>query len=260
MFILQNIKDFIDNPMGKGSTAITNRQLIKDDLNKRYKKILKTKKIDLNIYKDNDEYYFHFKIPSESERNNTYDVVLNFVMDDEDFKFDNFLNRYYLKFFSNCPSFIFTYAYAFNLYGMFIEHLENKYDKKVLEDDPVIRNPGEIINYEKSIYFACTYIMENKKYLNKMILNTIAKPFNKNEFNKLIRNYDTISLEIKKEDNKVKEEKEKKENEIKEHNKKALNELLNNRHKILPNTGITIIKPSKKIRARKSSVSKIKPK
>jgi hypothetical protein len=152
MFILQSIKDFVDNPMGKGSFAIPNRQLIKDDLNRRYDKLNQNKKIKVTVYKDGEDYYFHFLIPSETERLNTYDVVLQFTMGEDDFKFDNFLNRYYVKFFSNCPSFTFTYAYAFNLYGMLIEHLGNKYDEQVLTDDPIVRNPGEIISYENEIH------------------------------------------------------------------------------------------------------------
>lgn len=210
MFILQNIKEFVDNPMGKGSNAISNRQLIRDDLNRRYEKLIKDKKIDLVIYRDKDEYYFHFKIPSESQRNNTYDVVLYFTMDeDKDFKFDNYLNRYYLKFFSNCPSFVYTYAYAFNLYGLFVESLSKKYEDVVLNQDPFTRNPAAVISYEKSIYFACYHILQNQKYLNKMVLNTISKSFNINELSRNIRTTEQIRLEIKKEDNLLKAEKEK---------------------------------------------------
>lgn len=213
MFSLPTLREFIDNPMGKGSTAIPNRQLIKDDLIRRYNELIKKKKIEFTVYRDKDEYYFHFLIPSESERENTYDVVLHFTQGEENFKFDNFLNRYYVKFFSNCPSFIYTYAFAFNMYGWFIEDFSGKYHDEVLEQDPITRNPGEIVSYEKSIFFACHHLMQNNKYLNKMILNPICKPYDPKVLYDKIRTDDKIKIEIDREKRRV--EKVKKEEELK---------------------------------------------
>lgn len=246
MFILQNLKEFIDNPMGKGSNAIPNRQLIKDNLNRRYEELIKNKKIKLDIYRKKDEYYFHFKLPSESDRNNFYDVVLHFTMDKEDFSNDKNLNRYYVKFFSNCPSFVYTYAYAFNLYGLFVEELSSKYDKKVLNDDPVTRNPGEIISYEKSIYFACYHLIRNDKYMNKSIINSIAKPYRKKQLVDNVKHSEQIQIEIKKETNRLKKEKQK--------SKEEKNVPKNNTKTNKYNKGIN------KIKAKKSSITKILPK
>jgi len=224
MFILQTLQDFINNPMGRGSNAIPSRQLIKDDLDRRYdlmfpseigkesglrrnsiykppnvKSKVHDKKITLNIYKDKHEYYFHFTVPSEGkERRNTYDVVLHFTVADEpEIANDSNLNRYYVKFFSNSPSFTYTFAYAFNLYGLFVEELKDKFRKETFSHPPVTRNPGEIISYEKTIYFACHYLLLDRKYLNKIVIDSMAKPFNKAEFVKNIRNTDKISVEIK---------------------------------------------------------------
>lgn len=263
MFILQNLKDYIDNPMGKGSTAITNKQLIRTDLNTRYEKLMKDKKITFTAYKDKDEYYFHFIIPSESKRMNTYDVVLYFTMDEEDFKFDNFLNRYYLKFFSNCPSFTFTYAYVYNNYDMMIKFLRGKFSSIVLDDNPVVRNPGEVINYEKSIYFACYYLMNHRTLMNKMYLNSVAKPFAQNTFVKTIRETDKIQLEIKKENNRLSEEKKnenksEEKNKIKDAVKKAVvgvtDKLKVSGKK--KTSAVNHIKPRKKISSKKSTRSK----
>lgn len=265
LFILQNLKDFIDNPMGKGSMAIPNRQLIKDDLNKRYNKLVKGKKIVTNIYRDGDEYYLHLLIPSESERENTYDVVLHFTMGEEDFKFDNFLNRYYVKFFSNCPSFTFTYAFAYNEYGLLIESLANKYKEEVMDDRPVTRNPAEVISYEKSIYFACHHVFSNKKYMNKLFLNSMAKPYNEDEFNKKIRTEDKILVEYKKEANKVKEKKEKEakkeQDNVKDKVTKAITGITNkdkvaSRKMDKKQATVNYIKPKKKITATRSTRKK----
>jgi len=254
MFVLQNLKDFIDNPMGKGSNAIPNRQLIKNDLNRRYEELIKKKKIELKIYKNHDDYYFHFLIPSESERNNTYDVVLQFTMDKDDFKNDSYLDRYYIKFFSNCPSFVYTYAFVFNLYDMLIDDLKQKYDDRVLNEDPSTRNPGEIISYEKSIYFACYHLLRNRNYLSKSVLQSIAKPYSKKQILSEIRTDEMVQAEIKKENNILKEKKEKEK-------QKKTNPAPNKPELKKQSTRSTTPEPNiRVITARKSSIKKIKPK
>lgn len=268
MFILQNIREFIDNPMGKGSTAIPSRHLIKEDLNRRFEELTnnKDKKIELTIYRDGDEYYFHFLIPSESkERRNTYDVVLHFTLgeDGKDFASDRNLNRYFVKFFSNSPGFIYTYAYTFNLYGLLIESLANKYNKIVLEHPPVTRNPGEIISYEKTTYFACYYLLKNPKYLDKSTINLIAKPYKEEVLNKKIRNEDKIKLEIAQEKRRVEREKKEEEKKLKGliRSDKGVGKLPR-RHdieKVKKVTAINKIKPKAKITPKKSSINKIKP-
>jgi len=249
MFIPQTLKNFIENPNGAGSTALGNKKLLRDDLNRRYLKLTQKKKITVDIYRDKEEYYFHFKIPSETERSNTYDVVLYFTMGDDKLKYDNFINNYYVLFFSNCPSFIYTFAYAYNMYELLIPHLKNKYDHIVLNQNPIIRNPGEIINYDKSIYFACHFIQENRKYLNKQNLNTMAKPFNNKQFNDIIRHSDKIIIETKKENNRIHNEKQQlKEKDVKRNKlARVTNKISKTIHKI---------EPMKKITPRKSNINK----
>lgn len=218
MFVLQNIKDFIENPMGKGSNAIPSRVFVKKDFIYRYHKLIvhkeKSKLIAVKVYKDKDDYFIHVTIPSEGEgRKNTYDVVLHFIAKDEDmeedFKSDKNINRYFVKFFSNNPSFVFTYAYAFNINNMFVKELGDRYHNVVLSSPPVQRNTAEIISYEKSIFFACYHLLENNKYLNKVVLDAEAIPFDKKRFVSTIRTSDTIMMEIKKEDRRLEREKHK---------------------------------------------------
>jgi hypothetical protein len=201
----QNIKDFLNNPMGKGS-AILNAKLIKENLDKRYNRLLKKyKKFDYTIYRSKNDYYFHFIIPSETERDNTYDVIIQFTEMKENFKYDNFLNRYYLKFFSNCPSFTYTYAYAIYSNNLLIDFLKDKYGSSVIKNKPVVRNPNETLGFEKSTYYACKYIVEHMGLTNKSYINGISIPFNENVLIKKIRNIKQIDSEIKKENVKVKE-------------------------------------------------------
>lgn len=272
MFILQTIQEFIDNPMGKGSTAIPSRKIIREDLNRRYKELIKHKDkvIKPTVYKDGDEYIFHFLIPSEDpERKNTYDVVLHFTTEetDEDKKVtnDKNLKRYNVKFFSNSPSFTYTFAYAFQLYGILIGSLKDKYRKIVLDRPPVTRNPGEIVNYDKTIYFAAHFFQENEDYLDKETLNKIAKPFKLRDLVSDIRNTDKIELQIKQAlTDKESKKKEKTSSNMKRNKVQTTRKDSESSNRVVTakrsnNTGNRRIKPQSKTKARTSSINKIKP-
>lgn len=207
------IKSYIENPMGKGSTAITNKKIILDDLNRRLQVMKESNSITTTVYYDDkkDEYYFHLIIPSESERKNTYDVVILFTPDEKDIKAETTLNNYIIKFFSNCPSFIYTFAYSFKSHGLFIDILSKKFEREVLRQEPVMRNPKEIISYEKSVYFAVKYIYDNTKYMTKVYINEVYKKFNLKDFLKIIRAEHQIKEEIAKENKRLRKEKEEKE-------------------------------------------------
>lgn len=208
MYALPTIHEFLDNPMGKGSNAITSRKLIKDDLERRYVSLMrrKSKECKTTIYKNKDDYYFHITIPSETERDNTYDVVIQFVLPENNpdtAKNNSSLGTHHVKFFSNSPSFTYTFAYAMNEYGFLISELKKKYRDEVLDKMPTTRNPSEILSYEKSTTFALFHIM-HLNYLNKATIDRIAKKYNKDELFKSIREDDKILLEIKKANNKLK--------------------------------------------------------
>lgn len=259
MYTILTFKQFLDNPMGKGSTAIPSRNLIKEDLNRRFHTLIEKKKIEFTSYKQGDDYYFHFLIPSESERKNTYDVVIQFTPnDDSSVKSDKNISNYYVKFFSNSPSFTYTYAYTFNLYGILIEWLGKKYNKKVIEQPPVTRNLNEIVSFEKSIYFALLYLSQNNQFLTKSFLDSKSKKLDKKLLFSKIRNEDQIKLEILKEKRRV--EKEKKENE--KSILKGKNVIKKDEKKVESKPkkkGINKIEPMAKKTARKSSINKIKP-
>ena len=252
MFIIQNIIDFYNNPMGKGSTAIQSKNVVVQDLIRRYNVIIndKNKKISFNVYKKDNRYLIHFLIPSEKKgAKNNYDVILDFVpLDDKDVLNDKDIKRYPVRYFSNCPSFTYTYAYAFMVYESLVPELIKKYKKEVIDKAPMSRNPGLIMNYEKTIFFAIYHLLNTEKsYLNKNVLDMNHKTFSSDVINKIIRNTDKIELEIKLESNRLKKE-EKKESTLKttneEKNRKSL-------------TKITNKSSLNKIKARKSSKKKI---
>ena len=263
MFMPQTLEEYLDNPMGKGSTAIANRNLIKTDLNTRYEKLINTHKSFKHYhYHDKHNFYIHIIIPSESKRNNTYDVVIQFAPTEKEVIKDINLKRYTIKVFSNCPSFTYTYAYVYNNYDLMIDFLKDKYNDMILSDNPIIKNPGEVINFEKSVYFACKYIKSNGTFLNKVALASFSKPLDTKKFKDSIRSTDTIDLEIKKENNRIKEENEKN----KYDRKHALDNALESRPKKIINkiTGTTKkrndhrIVPHAKIRGKSKVKSTIK--
>lgn len=202
MIARQSLSEFIDNPMGKGSNAIASRQTIKTDLINRFTKLLTHKKITVKMFhtKNDSEFYFHLLIPSEStERRNTYDVVLKFTHPETgpDISSDGNLKRYDVSFFSNSPSFTYTYAYAFNLYDMLVSELSAKYDKQVFERPPVTRNPFEVVGYEKTIFFAAHYLASNINLLQKRTVKAEGKVINIKQFTSTIRTTAKIEEEIR---------------------------------------------------------------
>lgn len=205
---LQTLKNFYDNPMGKGSTAIPNRKITIDFMESKYYRLTNKKDITCRVYIHEEFYYFHLLIPSDSDDLNIhYDVVIKFCPANKHSKFDNFLNNYYVKFFSNCPSFTYTFAYVYMNNGLLIDELKGRYRDEVLTQKPNIRNRSGLINYDKSIFYACKYILDHKHLLNKMRLQSeqVRKPI---EFLfKNIRNTDKIELEYAKENKKVRKEK-----------------------------------------------------
>lgn len=253
MFLNQTVKEYLDNPMGKGSTAITNRTAIQASLNFRYEDLVKKNKgLDHKLFRYNDTFYIHVKIPSESKRENTYDVVIMLSSLDEKFSTDINLNRYFMSVFSNCPSFVYTFAYVYNKYDMLIPELKDKYEHVTLESEPKIKNPAEIINYDKSIYFACKYITEHKLLMSKIAFPQMRPNAISNYFKNNIRSTSTIMREIDQEKARIYEEKKKEQRE----NIEKLNSAVK-KSKSISNKKSSV----KKITGQKSStVNKIKPK
>ena len=148
------LEEFLKYPAGKGAIMPGKDELLKV-LNIRFDFMLKKRGgIDIKVYTNKDDVYYHFLIPTETlERNNVYDVVIKFTPRDKSNLLDKTYKQYNIEFFSNCPSFVFTYAYVANLNGYFIKELAGKYEPETLKYPPTSRNPGNVFGYEKSIYF-----------------------------------------------------------------------------------------------------------
>lgn len=194
------IKQLMQNPTGKFSAYMARRDKTIEDMNNRYYNLLnKSKKFTFKIYKIKKDFLFHFFIPSEEFPHNIYyDVAILFCYNDEVAN-QTTINNYTLKLFSNSPNFMFTYTYALNQNDMLIPFLKSKCSRLALTQPPSLRNPIEVYGFEKSVYFACKYIMDNNlnnifelegnryNYSESAFKNSIASQENKYEENKRVK-------------------------------------------------------------------------
>lgn len=155
-------------------------------------------KIILNAHtKIEDSYYFHVKIPSETQKDGNvyYDVVIRFFTDKPTVKASSNLNDYYIQFFSNSPGFIYNYAVLYKNNGFLIESMYTKMDPRYFDKLPVKTNSNLELSYDKSIYFACRFLNEKKfKVLNKFGAS-IGKKLQPDRFFKEIKDFQSIKIE-----------------------------------------------------------------
>lgn len=153
-----NLAEYMQNPLGKGASVLmlgSTRKMLDEE----YAKIVS--RITHTWYSLNDKYYIaHIKIPSKSADKLMYDVLIEIDISSIP-KQTAVINNSKCRVFSNCPSFVFTYAYVFDKNHDIIPWAKKKYNKKVFESNPVKRNPIEMRNYERSLYFAIKYITSN---------------------------------------------------------------------------------------------------
>lgn len=153
------ISEYLKNPYGKGSAFSANTKQ-KDELDEQFKQI--SDKIVSKIYRYRDFVIYHVVIPSTKKDNVNYDVVIEvetkYVADGA-----ADIEAVPFKAFSNCPSFIFTYAHVFRGNGMLCDWLLPKYNKEVRTKAPVQRNQYGIIGLERSMYLALKHLHSSGK-------------------------------------------------------------------------------------------------
>lgn len=164
------IGEYLKNPYGKGS-AFSSSSKQKDDLDNQFKEI--SDRIISKIYRYRDFVIYHVVIPSTKKDSVNYDVVVE-VQTKDFHDGDATLENLSFKVFSNCPSFIFTYAHVFRGYGMLCDWLLPKYNKEVRTKPPVQRNQYGIVGLERSIYLALKHLHASGKF-NFGIYQTTGK-------------------------------------------------------------------------------------
>jgi len=237
---------FIDNPLGKNSAVLTiaARQSILDSYSKKWDVIMLRENGNINHYFYHDEkhnaYYAHFKIPSETVKNFYYDTVIKFTADAKVGEAGKDLFKYSVQFYSNDPSFVYTYAYVFKKNGMFIDELSDKMSRDALRKAPKVKNPHQNTGYVKTIVFAYL-LMKNKKYNDRSTFKGSAASYTKGHLSGNIESAD-IKIKNRQEKHPEDEVEGRKRNEIPEKVKekeKVTKGLatLGNTHVIKPKTG-----------------------
>lgn len=174
------LPEYIKSPMG--GMVLSQREMFKRIYQDKFDKLLlrENGKIDYTLYTNDDKYLIHFKIPSEAIHNFYYDVVFEFSPAKKENNSESTLENYYVKFFSNDPSFIFTYAYVFKEKNLLIEDLKAKIGAKASDNAPKVTNPQKIVGYVKSFYFA--YLMMKRKGLFKKVVFSGCRKYYKTPF------------------------------------------------------------------------------
>lgn len=214
------IRDFFNNPAGKGST-ILNINATKSQFNARYNEI--QERIHHKIYFVKKSIYFLINIPS-SVNGIMYDIVVKFEPTPK--SAGESITDMSMEMFSNSPSFLYTFANAYDKQKIFAKEFKRKLSSKMLKDIAKTKNPYGILSYDFSIYSALYYILSND--LTKISnLETFAIKTNLNEVIRSVKNADALQKDrkLQKDYNKMleKEELDEKKDKIK-HGKQEDNE------------------------------------
>ena len=148
--------EYIQNPMGIKNAVFSHREMYRELYKNKFNKIMlrEAGNLKYKLFKGLNNFYVYFKIPSEVIENFYYDVVIEFIPANELVKNDNSLSKYNIRFYSNDPSFVYTFAHAMKSNNMFINDLSSKMSKIALNTLAKERNPSNQPGYVKSIYFA----------------------------------------------------------------------------------------------------------
>ena len=161
--------EYISNPAGVKNAVYSHREMYMAMYTEKLNKILVRENGDIKyeFFKSKDKYYIYFKIPSEVLEKFYYDVVVEFYPKDVATSLRKTLKDYNVRFYSNDPAFVYTFAHAFIKNDMFIKDLEPKMSKEAIKHKATERNPKDEVGYVKSLFFAYL-IMEDRGLFNKI--------------------------------------------------------------------------------------------
>lgn len=191
-----SLSQYIINPMGRNNAVLnaTARESIRANYKKRYDALMLREHGNLKytLYEDktNNVFVAHFKVPSETVNDFYYDVVFEFSTNSDVESAGTDLFKYNCRYFSNDPSFVYTYAYVFNHDDLLIDQLKSKMSKKALNKRAGEKNPGNNIGYVKTIYFA--YLYMQSRSLNKVdLFRGVAQGMSKRNLRSDVMDADT---------------------------------------------------------------------
>jgi len=159
------------NPLG----MVGSSKMIRDQLTIRYvKNISKNIKIE-EIFHIKESFIFRLRIPSEKNFRFTepvfYDILIEFYPFEPAQVSSKKIDKYGMRVFSNCATFIFNFTYVYGKMGSLFRVLPvDHYSELALKEAPDQANPYKILGIEKSIFYAITKIrLETSMDKNKII-------------------------------------------------------------------------------------------
>lgn len=249
---------YIQNPMGIKNAVISKREMYREMYTKKWDelKVRENGKIDYMLLKSESDYYIYMKIPSEVVPQFYYDVVVRFMppSDKKAAVIDRTLKDYNVQFFSNDPSFVFTFAHAFARNDMIIKDLNLRMSKLALKRKAEERNPSDQVGYVKSLYFA--YLEIKQKGLLSKVTYASAKKYDKQFLISMIMPADEKIDRREKEEEKIRQKKKRVENQTKP--KVIHHNTTEDKTKINVNSNIHTISPKSKITGRPKITGKSK--
>ena len=192
------LEQYILNPMGKNNAVMnaSTREIMRKTYIHKFDNLLLRESgyIKYTTYYDkkNNNYWIHVKVPSETVKNFYYDVVFKFSSTEKTALFGEDLFKCNVKFYSNDPAFVYTYAHVFSKNGLFIKELGSKMCKQALKREAKEKNPNNVVGYVKTIYFAYL-LMQNKKLNKKSRFDVEVIEFS---LDKLLNNITSADIKI----------------------------------------------------------------
>ena len=144
---------YIQNPMGRKNSVFSGREMYRDRYTQKWDAIRLRENGDIafQLSKTKTDYFVYIKIPSEVVPKFYYDVVIRFYppKDRAAVQMERTLSNYNVQFFSNDPSFVFTFAHAFKKNNMIITDLNQRMSKLALRQVAKERNSQDQVGYAK---------------------------------------------------------------------------------------------------------------
>lgn len=154
--------EYLSNPYGRGVGSFP-VNMIRDTVEQQLKNDYPSP-ITYKTYAVKDNHLvIHCKLPSRSKKNIQYDIVIDLDISGAENQPRMSIGRYPFTVFSNSPSFYYTYAKVFREKGMLCDWLRRKYERKILRKSPEVRNPAQIVGYERSIYTCIYHVFQKER-------------------------------------------------------------------------------------------------
>jgi hypothetical protein len=163
---MMTLDEYLKNPMGKTNAVMGQfvREAMRNEYTAKFHNVMvrENGKVTYYVYKDseNNVWYIHVKVPSENVRKFYYDVVFRFFADASIKDSGRDLRKWYVEFFSNDPAWVYTYCYAYSQNNLIIKDLSRLMDKTAMNTPAKEKNPQNLVNYSKIIYFGLLFLQE----------------------------------------------------------------------------------------------------